>query len=92
LRLHGLIERVPSSHRYRVTDFGFRTALLLTRNCVRLLRRAIAVVMTEEPPMPSPIRAAFKRVDVAIERAWQQASLTAPKLDAFARLTPRQGL
>jgi hypothetical protein len=46
--------------------------------------------MTEKPPMPSPIRAAFKRVDVAIERAWQQASLQ--NLDALVRLTPRQGL
>ncbi len=27
LRLHGLIERVPESFRYRVTDFGLRIAL-----------------------------------------------------------------
>ena len=26
LRLHGLIERIPRSHRYRVTDKGWRTA------------------------------------------------------------------
>ncbi|MFI7644127.1 hypothetical protein [Nonomuraea sp. NPDC049400] len=24
LHLHGLIERIPRSHRYRVTDFGLR--------------------------------------------------------------------
>jgi hypothetical protein len=28
LRLHGLIERLPKSHRYRVTDQGWRTILL----------------------------------------------------------------
>jgi hypothetical protein len=31
LRLHGLIERVPSSFRYRVTEFGLRVALFFTR-------------------------------------------------------------
>jgi hypothetical protein len=41
LRLHGLIERLPNSFRYRVTDFGFRAALFFTRlyNC--LLRQAL---------------------------------------------------
>ena len=29
LRLHGMIERIPQTHRYRVTSFGFRAALLL---------------------------------------------------------------
>lgn len=27
LRLHGLIERIPKTHRYRLTDFGFRVAV-----------------------------------------------------------------
>jgi hypothetical protein len=31
LRLHGMIERIPKTHRYRVTDFGFRAALFFTR-------------------------------------------------------------
>src|SRR5437764_1683805 len=31
LRLHGLIERVPNSFRYRVTKFGLRVALFFTR-------------------------------------------------------------
>ena len=31
LRLHGLIERVSSSFRYQVTDFGFRVALFFAR-------------------------------------------------------------
>ncbi|HEX2689001.1 MAG TPA: hypothetical protein VHN14_20405 [Kofleriaceae bacterium] len=26
LRLHGLIERIPKSHRYQVTEFGLRSA------------------------------------------------------------------
>src|SRR6516162_3131908 len=45
LRLHGTIERIPRSHRYRVTDAGFRTALYFTRTYNRLLRPALAVVL-----------------------------------------------
>ena len=36
--LHGLIERFPKSFRHRVTEFGFRTALFLTRLYHLLLR------------------------------------------------------
>jgi hypothetical protein len=42
LRLHGIIERIPQSHRYRITDFGLRTALLFTRTYARILRRCAA--------------------------------------------------
>ena len=31
LRVHGLIERIPRTHRYQVTDTGLRHALFLTR-------------------------------------------------------------
>jgi predicted MarR family transcription regulator len=31
LRLHGLIERIPKSYRYRVTANGLRTAIFYTR-------------------------------------------------------------
>jgi hypothetical protein len=42
LRSHGLIERVPHSHRYRVTDTGLRIAMLLTRVHDRFLPTALA--------------------------------------------------
>ena len=37
LRLHGMIERIPKTHRYRVTDFGLRAALYFpgfTPDCI----------------------------------------------------------
>lgn len=37
LRSHGLIERVPRTHRYTVTDEGLHTAMLLTRIHDRIL-------------------------------------------------------
>jgi len=42
LRLHGLIERVPHTHRYRVTDAGLHTAMFLTRVHDRLLPTGLA--------------------------------------------------
>jgi hypothetical protein len=42
LRSHGLIERKPHSNRYRVTDHGLCTAMLITRIHERLLPIALA--------------------------------------------------
>jgi DNA-binding PadR family transcriptional regulator len=42
LRSHGLIERRPHSHRYRVTDQGLQTAMFLTRVHDRLLPTGLA--------------------------------------------------
>ena len=41
LRLHGLIERIPQSHRYRVTRRGSRTVLFCTRTYNRTLPPAL---------------------------------------------------
>lgn len=43
LRSHGLIERLPLTYRYRVTDTGLRTAMLITRVHDRLLPTALAL-------------------------------------------------
>jgi hypothetical protein len=38
LRLHGMIQRLPNTQRYRVTEPGFRAALFFTPAYNRLLR------------------------------------------------------
>ncbi|WP_205633214.1 hypothetical protein [Enhygromyxa salina] len=77
LRLHGLIERIPNSHRYEVTDFGFRAALLITRtyNCV--LRPGHAAVHDAQPPAPIPLRKAFDKVDEVVTKLWETGRLAA---------------
>jgi hypothetical protein len=42
LRLHGLIERIPHSHRYRPTRLGWETSWFLTRAYNRFIRTALA--------------------------------------------------
>jgi len=64
LRLHGLIERIPGTHRYLVTDFGFHAAILLRRAHDRLLRPALAAARA---PDRSPLARALAQVDTAVD-------------------------
>ena len=43
LRLHGLIERVPNSHRYRITNTGAKAAMFYARLYTRALRPAASL-------------------------------------------------
>jgi hypothetical protein len=42
LRLHGLIERIPKTQRYRLTTSGLKTALFYSRTYQRLLRPGLS--------------------------------------------------
>jgi len=44
LRLHGLIERIPKSHRYRLTNTGLGVAMFYQRTYSRLLRPALSII------------------------------------------------
>jgi len=74
LRLHGLIERIPRSHRYRVTAEGMRAAIFLLRAHTHLLRPGMAAAVDRAPPAVTPIQATIARIDHAVERAWRDAA------------------
>jgi hypothetical protein len=74
LRLHGLITRIPNSQRYRVTEFGFRAAILLTRTYARVLRPGYAVLSSRDPPQPAPLRKALLDAERAIDKLWTNAA------------------
>jgi hypothetical protein len=57
LRLHGVIERIPSTHRYRLTPFGLRTASFFTHAYNRFCRTGLAEVI--DPRTPTPLRRAL---------------------------------
>jgi hypothetical protein len=68
LRLHGLIQRVPRSHAYRVTVLGFRVAFFFTRLQARILRPGLAeIARSVRPPMAS-LRPHFARLEAKIDR------------------------
>ena len=77
LRLHGLIQRIPNSHRYRVTAQGFRSALFLTRSYSRLLRPGLSTLGTTKPPTSIPLRKAFEQLDNAINQLWRTQQIAA---------------
>ena len=77
LRLHHLIERIPHTHRYRVTNFGWRTALFRTRTYNRLLRPGLAQSMSPAAPDNTSLRRSFDQLDQAIEQYLQQQNLAA---------------
>src|SRR5437773_2566450 len=77
LRLHGLIERIPHTHRYRVTDTGLHHAMFLTRVHNRLIRTGTAQLADPDPPAPTPLRAAARAYDTALDDLTHQAGLAA---------------
>jgi hypothetical protein len=70
LRLHGLIERIPKTHRYQLTPFGWKTVLFCTRAYSRLLRPGLTQLVS--PESDSTLRRSFDHLNESIDR-WIQA-------------------
>ena len=77
LRIHGLIQRIPHSFRYQVTPAGLRQARFLTRLTQRLLIPGLSQLTDPSPPLPTPLRAAARAYDTAIDELTRQAMLAA---------------
>ena len=72
LRLHGLIERIPHTHRYRLTDHGLRSALFFTRSYNRLIRTGLAEI--HDPDHPGQLHRAFAKLETEMDRLAAQAA------------------
>ena len=77
LRLHGLIERLPNTHRYQVTDFGWRVALFFTRTYARVIRPGLAQIVPNVPPVDGALRRRFDQLETAMDDWIAQAMLAA---------------
>jgi hypothetical protein len=77
LRTHGLITRIPGTHRYQVTDIGLHHALFLTHLHDRFLRTGVAELTNPDPPTPSPLRTAARTYQAAIDSLTRHAGLAA---------------
>ncbi len=78
MRLRGLIDRVPHSHRYRVTEAGFRTALFFLKVHARILRPGMALLTPgASAAADAPLRVAFEKMSVEIDRLCAQAHIAA---------------
>ena len=71
--LAGLIERIPHTRRYRVTEQGLRTALCFRRTYARVLRPSLSVLFDTGGSDPT----AVQRFDRAINRLWEGQPIAA---------------
>ena len=77
LRLHGIIEPIPHTHRYRLTHLGLRTACFCTRTYSRILRPGFATLLPELSPPNSSLRRCFDKLDREITSWIQRSKLAA---------------
>jgi hypothetical protein len=77
LRHHNLIQRIPHSHRYQVTETGLRHALFLTRAHERLLHGGLAELAEPPPNTPWKLRTAARAYEAAINDLLTRAGLAA---------------
>ena len=77
LRLHGIIERLPDTHRYQLTDFGWRTVLFCTRTYNRLLRPGLAQIIPPEAADDPALRRCFDELEAALEQWIDQENVAA---------------
>lgn len=77
LRLHGVIRRVPKTHRYALTDFGLRAALFSTRTYARLIRPGLAVAVPDAVPGNPTLRRSFQQLERAMNTWCDAAKIAA---------------
>lgn len=65
LRLHGILERIEGTHRYRLTAEGLRVAVFFSRTWARLLRPGLSLAAPVAPA--HPLARAFAHLEHQIE-------------------------
>jgi hypothetical protein len=77
LRHHAIVERIPKSHRYRLTSFGLRAALFFTRVYNRVLRPGLSQITPVAPAASPTLKASFDRLEKAVAKCCREAKLAA---------------
>ncbi|MGC8535009.1 MAG: hypothetical protein ACP5QR_05680, partial [Rhizomicrobium sp.] len=77
LRLHGLIERIPGTHRYRITPVGLRTAMFCTQLYNRYMRTGMAIITPSQAQPKTPMTKAIHAAEAAIDTWYGQQKMAA---------------
>lgn len=75
LRLHGLIERVPTTHRYVVTEQGYQIALWLSRCQARVLRPSLGQLLNSSSTHDKNLQEAILLFDKFVEQYFDAANV-----------------
>ena len=78
LRLKGLIERIPKTHQYRLTQLGAKVATFLTKLYERLFRPGLAASLPLQS-LPSDLAQSLEAVATIIDVRSQEALLTSAR-------------
>ena len=71
LRLHGLIQKIPTTQRYRLSSLGLKTALFYSRTYQRFIRPGLSLL--HDPRLEnSPFRRAFDQIDKQLGAQFEQ--------------------
>lgn len=80
-RAHGLVERLGASRRYRLTPRGLKLGVLLVKLRTRLLGPLTTLAVDTAPRRPapgtSPVEAAFRQVEAALDHLCDTLGLKA---------------
>lgn len=74
LRLKGLIARIPGSHRYRVTTYGMKAALFVSKVYLRIVRPGW-LSLEKQDDIPRELQRALADVDSQIDRLCESARI-----------------
>src|SRR5262245_9245290 len=77
LQLHGLIERIPKTHSYRITAKGLRTAIFYTRLYNRSLRTGLALISPDAANANTPIARSIRAAEAALNTWYDKENLVA---------------
>ena len=77
LRLHGLTERIPKTHRYRITAKGLRTAIFYTGLYNRSLRTGLAIISPDAANPELPMAKSIRAAETAVNKWHQQEKIAA---------------
>ncbi|MEA3208294.1 MAG: hypothetical protein QOE70_1351 [Chthoniobacter sp.] len=69
LRLHGIIERIEGTHRYRLTEAGRKTAFLYSRLYLRALRPGLSL-LHDPSQAPHPIQQTIRKLQRQIDESY----------------------
>ena len=81
LRLKGVVERVPHTYAYRLTELGLKIAIFLTKLQQRLFNPGLAAVLPDQL-YPSPLAQALTTVADQIQTLIEAACLTSAQATA----------
>jgi hypothetical protein len=77
LRLHGMIELIPDSHRNRLTNLGLRTGWFFTRTYARILRPGMGAILPGPSAPNRKLLSCFDKLDQELKSCVEEAKLAA---------------